>query len=94
MSNWRRRGRAAGIVGGALLLVACGVFDPGAAGRNSAPLSPASMATATSTPATSTGAALADAVTGEALVAQLRELEQITMAADGTRAAGSRGYAA
>ena len=94
MSNWRRRGRAAGIVGSALLLVACGVFDPGAAGRNSAPLSPASMATATSTPATSTGAALADAVTGEALVAQLRELEQITMAADGTRAAGSRGYAA
>ena len=56
MSNWRGPGRAAGIVGVALLLASCGVFDPGAAGRNSAPLSPASMATATSTPATSTGA--------------------------------------
>ena len=94
MSNWRRRGRAAGIVGSALLLVACGVPDQSSAGRSSTALPPASMATATSTPAPSTGAALADAVTGEALVAQLRELEQITMAADGTRAAGSRGYAA
>jgi len=94
MGNWRRRSRLADITGIALLLasllVSCGVFDPGAVDGSSAP-APVSSAI---TPSANTGAALADAVTGEALVAQLRQLEQVTVAADGTRAAGSQGYQA
>lgn len=87
--------RATGAAGLALLLIGCGVFDPGAATSPTSSVVPSPTAADASSSRSPVGnGSLADAVSGEVLAERLRELERITMAADGSRAPGSRGYQA
>ena len=83
--------RAAGAATAALLLLGCGAFDPGSA--NTPTVSVAPSPTPTTGQPVNTGS-LADAVSGEVLTERLRELERITMAADGNRSPGSQGFEA
>lgn len=86
----RRLPQAIAITAAAVLLASCGVFDPGRAPSSSTSAAVQSAAG----DASELGQWLADAVTDQALENRLRDLEQLTLAADGNRGPGSAGYLA
>lgn len=77
------------LIGLALVLSSCGVFDPG--GRTTSSPAPASPVISQSV---APSASLADLVSTEVLTQRLEELERITLGADGSRGPGTEGYEA
>lgn len=81
-----------------LTLASCSSVNPGSPGASTTASRPVSAAApdhvTVAERAAASATALADAVTAEALSARLRELERLTLAADGNRGPGSTGYLA
>lgn len=77
------------LIGLALVLSSCGVFDPG--GRMTSSPVPASPVISQSV---APSASLANLVSTEVLTQRLEELERITLGADGSRGPGTEGYEA